>query len=193
MIKKLAKRDKEWRKIAFHICKNADIADEITQEMYLKCHKAMLRGKILNSWYVYRCMKSSFLDILRRNKKVKTFSELEEGVLTIIISRNNSTDRLPEYYDDLKIREEYENILIKLEDSVNDLEWYDKEILMINNGRTIDTGEDIIIKEKTTFRDLSKKTSIPVNNLFNTTKKAKKNLKDKLEKQYEQWQKRKQA
>ena len=36
MLKELAKRDKDWRKMAFQICGNKMTADDLVQDMYLK-------------------------------------------------------------------------------------------------------------------------------------------------------------
>lgn len=38
VIELLAKNDANWRKMALHICKDKDLADELVQEMYLKSH-----------------------------------------------------------------------------------------------------------------------------------------------------------
>ena len=36
ILAELAKKDAQWRKMAFQICKDKDLADELVQEMYLK-------------------------------------------------------------------------------------------------------------------------------------------------------------
>lgn len=65
MLDELCKRDKEWRKMAFHICKSKDLADDIVQEMYLKFANY---NKILNDHYIFFAIKSIFLDYLRKEK-----------------------------------------------------------------------------------------------------------------------------
>ena len=74
MLDELCKRDKEWRKMAFHICKSKELADDIVQDMYLKFSNY---NKSLNEYYVFFALKSIFLDYLR---KEKTKVELNENL-----------------------------------------------------------------------------------------------------------------
>jgi len=50
MLEELCKRDKDWRRMAFHICKSKDIADDIVQDMYIKFSNY---NKSLNEYYVF--------------------------------------------------------------------------------------------------------------------------------------------
>ena len=68
MLEELAKRDKDWRKMAFHICKSHDTADDIVQDMYLKFANY---DKNVNDFYIYFAIKSIWLDKLK-DKKTKT-------------------------------------------------------------------------------------------------------------------------
>jgi RNA polymerase sigma factor (sigma-70 family) len=68
MLEELAKRDKDWRKMAFHICKSHDTADDIVQDMYLKFANY---DKKVNDFYIYFAIKSIWLDKLK-DKKTKT-------------------------------------------------------------------------------------------------------------------------
>jgi RNA polymerase sigma factor (sigma-70 family) len=68
MLDELAKRDNDWRKMAFHICKNKDTADDLVQDMYLKFANY---NKKVNDFYVYFAIKSIWLDRLK-DKKTKT-------------------------------------------------------------------------------------------------------------------------
>ena len=74
MLEELCKRDKDWRKMAFHICKSKDIADDIVQDMYIKFSNY---NKSLNEYYIFFALKSIFLDYLR---KEKTKVELNENL-----------------------------------------------------------------------------------------------------------------
>ena len=74
MLEELCKRDKDWRRMAFHICKSKDLADDIVQDMYLKFSNY---NKSLNEYYVFFALKSIFLDYLR---KEKTKVELNENL-----------------------------------------------------------------------------------------------------------------
>lgn len=74
MLEELCKRDKDWRRMAFHICKSKDIADDIVQDMYIKFSNY---NKSLNEYYIFFALKSIFLDYLR---KEKTKVELNENL-----------------------------------------------------------------------------------------------------------------
>ena len=74
MLEELCKRDKDWRRMAFHICKSKDIADDIVQDMYIKFSNY---NKPINEYYIFFALKSIFLDYLR---KEKTKVELNENL-----------------------------------------------------------------------------------------------------------------
>ena len=77
MLEELAKRDKEWRKLAFSICKDKHQADDLVQEMYLRLHDKKF---ILTPVYVYLTIKSIFLDGIRKKRTINNelIIQLEE-------------------------------------------------------------------------------------------------------------------
>ena len=108
MLEELCKRDKDWRRMAFHICKSKELADDIVQDMYIKFSNY---NKSLNEYYVFFALKSIFLDYLR---KEKTKVELNENLCNF-----------DEYdYDSDKIKE------LALE-KVKQLPYFEKELLTI--------------------------------------------------------------
>lgn len=108
MLEELCKRDKDWRRMAFHICKSKDIADDIVQDMYIKFSNY---NKSLNEYYIFFALKSIFLDYLR---KEKTKVELNENLCNF-----------DEYdYDNDKIKE---LALLK----VKQLPYFEKELLTV--------------------------------------------------------------
>ena len=108
MLEELCKRDKDWRRMAFHICKSKDIADDIVQDMYIKFSNY---NKPINEYYIFFALKSIFLDYLR---KEKTKVELNENLCNF-----------DEYdYDNDKIKE------LALE-KVKQLPYFEKELLTV--------------------------------------------------------------
>ena len=73
MLHELAKRDKDWRKMAYHICKCHDTADDLVQDMYLKFANY---DKKVNDFYIYFANKSIWPDKLK-DKKTKTVELLD--------------------------------------------------------------------------------------------------------------------
>lgn len=108
MLEELCKRDKDWRRMAFHICKSKELADDIVQDMYIKFSNY---NKQLNDYYIFFAIKSIFLDYLR---KEKTKVELNENLCNF--------DEYDYESDNLK-----ELTLIK----VKELPYFERELLTV--------------------------------------------------------------
>lgn len=67
MLTQLAKRDKDWRKMALHICRDKSLADDLVQDMYLKLANV---NKEVNATYIYFTIKSIFLDEIKKDKEI---------------------------------------------------------------------------------------------------------------------------
>lgn len=80
MLEELSKKDKLWRRIAFAICKNRQLADDIVQEMYLRFHRNPKDSA--TDFYVVLVIKSVFKNYL------VTLKETSE--LNIYIESNES-------------------------------------------------------------------------------------------------------
>jgi len=75
MINQLAKKDAQWRKMAFQICKDKDLADELTQEMYIKLSTKI---KPLSDGYIFVTLRSLFYDYLKNTDiLIDDFSKFE--------------------------------------------------------------------------------------------------------------------
>ena len=68
MLEKLALKDKDWRKMAFHICKCKSTADDLVQDMYLYFASY---NKEVNDFYVYFAIKQIHIRKIQR-EKIKT-------------------------------------------------------------------------------------------------------------------------
>jgi len=73
MLEELCKNHDKWVRMAQSICGNRDKANDLTQDMYLKLHNSTQE---INEWYVYRTIKSIFIDEIRANKN-QTFVEID--------------------------------------------------------------------------------------------------------------------
>ena len=72
MLETLSKQDKEWRKMAFIICKDKQLADDITNDMYINLHKynaSLDRIKDLNS-YIFRVLKNEYNRYFKKEQTV---------------------------------------------------------------------------------------------------------------------------
>ena len=67
MLEILAQKDALWRKIAFKICKDRMLADDLVSEMYLKLSNYT---KEINDFYVIVTIKNIFLSEIKAKKTV---------------------------------------------------------------------------------------------------------------------------
>jgi hypothetical protein len=175
MLNELSKRDDEWRKMALHISRDDKIADEITQRMYLKVYKYGKQIKF-DSFYIYKALHSCFIDYMR---EAKIYSENGVDHLNLISNERTKEEILA-----------YENLLSALDDELEKLHWYDREIVKIKNGKTLETecGRIDEILTGKPFRKIEAETEITITSLFNTVKTTKAKLRKKLQSKYNEWQ-----
>ena len=134
MLEELAKRDKDWRKMAFHICKSHDTADDIVQDMYLKFANY---DKKVNDFYIYFAIKSIWLDKLK-DKKTKT--------VELIDNFNIFADTYDFELDEIK-----EITLTK----VKQLPFFERELLIVTTQEmsqrelSRQTGINLLVIQKT--------------------------------------------
>jgi DNA-directed RNA polymerase specialized sigma24 family protein len=65
----------KWRKMAFQICKDKDLADELVQEMYLKL---AYNTNLIKDGYIYTVLRNLFYDYTKSNKDILVdFSNIE--------------------------------------------------------------------------------------------------------------------
>ena len=91
ILKKLAKRNKEWKKVAFSICKDYDLANEMVQIMYFRMMKyfdepsrIMVDGEI-NKIYIYVTLRNIFYKLKNDKKKIVEYEFKEFIVISSII------------------------------------------------------------------------------------------------------------
>jgi DNA-directed RNA polymerase specialized sigma24 family protein len=75
ILEELAKKDAQWRKMAFQICKDKDLADELVQEMYLKLYN---NTNLIKEGYIYTVLRNLFYDYTKQQKDIIVdFSNIE--------------------------------------------------------------------------------------------------------------------
>ena len=176
MLEELSKRDSEWRRMALHICKDKSIADEITQEMYIRVHKYSKRKP--DSFYIYATLKNCFLDFIKAKQKA-----------TLI--HTNKFDSLES--DNEPYNFDYDKLMEALDREMQNIYWYDRHIINRKKGKTehYKNGKIKRVINGKPFRALEAESNISTISLFNTVKKVENKLKIKLSKEYKLWQKNK--
>jgi len=146
MLEELSKKDKKWREIAFSLCGDQMLADDIVQDMYLK---SIRYDKPLNDAYIYFIIKSIFLDYCRKQSNNKTIRldnlHFVKDNVSLFEIDDNDLEILNRYNDlDWKQRE---LIDMSYDKSLRQIE---KELPLINYGyvyRQIKQGREEILKK----------------------------------------------
>jgi DNA-directed RNA polymerase specialized sigma24 family protein len=153
----LAKKHQDWIRIVKSFGCNADTAEDIVQEMYIKINSVLLKGTNImyneieiNHFYIFRTLRSMFLDLIRKESKV-TLIEFDKNC------HNNKTDEM------VNFQAVYNMFLHNLDE----MHWYDRKVF-----EYIENGESIA--------GLSEKTKISYYSLYNTYKRVKKTLLKKI-------------
>ena len=110
MLEKLALKDKDWRKMAYHICKCKSNADDLVQDMYIYFASY---NKEVNDFYVYFAIKQIHIRKIQR-EKIKT-----------VDLQDNFNFEIDDY--DYHKDQEKERVLKKIEE----LPFFEREILKI--------------------------------------------------------------
>jgi DNA-directed RNA polymerase specialized sigma24 family protein len=149
----------DWIAIVRSFGCNKETAEDIVQEAYLKLNRIINSGTDLmyndteiNYFYVFRTLRSMFLDLKRKEGRVILVG-YEPALDKRYVLQNNDQD----------VERIYKDILSDLEK----MHWYDRKIF-----EYIDDGESITT--------LSKKTDISYYSVYNTYKKVLQTLKNKL-------------
>ena len=153
----IANKHKDWIKVVQSFGCNKDTAEDLVQEMYIKISLLIAKGtdimynnEEVNHFYIFRTLRTLFLDLIRKENKV---------TLIAFDSLNHSlnTEEL------VNFEESYNKFL----NNLDKMHWYDKKVY-----EYIDAGESIAA--------LSEKTKISYYSLYNTYRKVKKILLNKL-------------
>jgi DNA-directed RNA polymerase specialized sigma24 family protein len=154
ILKKLFERHRDWCDIVESFGCNPETAEDIVQEMYLKIGKLVASGKDItfgNDVNHFYIFRTLTCIFLDHKRRERKEGDFDFDNYEV------QDDEEVEY------KKKYEIILEELDN----MYWYDKKVYEIIEG-----GESI--------SELSRKTNISYYSLYNTYKKVKKYLKDKL-------------
>lgn len=142
---------------------NNETAKDIVQTMYIKILKMFEKNDFditydddINYYYVYKTLKSLFIDLKRKQNKVQII-RLDD------LNKKKYAKNLT-IEEDINYISSYNKVLKQLDDSF----WYDRKVYEI-----IESGVSI--------SELSRKTTISYYSLYNTYNKMKKKLKNNYE------------
>lgn len=110
MLERLSLKDSQWRNIAYSICKDRMLADDLTHEMYLRL---MHIEKEINDFYVILTIKNLYIDHLKQQNKTIPLDKLDFSFETKI-NDFSLTDREKQILNDFNNLKFYEREIIEL-------------------------------------------------------------------------------
>lgn len=159
-LEKLASKHKTWIRVVKSFGCNGSLCEDIVQEAYIKIHTLLNRGldinydEDINYFYMYKCLKSLFLDLCRKEAKIQ---KVNVDYLEKFVQPEQETQ-----HKDItgKMRE--------LNTLLDKMFWYDKKVFdLISSGMSI--------------KELSRKTGISYYSLYNTYKNTKMLIRKNIE------------
>jgi RNA polymerase sigma factor (sigma-70 family) len=161
-LEKVFSKNKDWVRICMSFGCNKSTAEDLTQEMYLKLATMLKDNKGLdiyydesqiNHFYIYRILRSLFIDLCRKEKKI---TKVNIEYLERFVEEEEATNNK----DILGKMQQLNNLLDKVY-------WYDKKVFdLISDGMSI--------------AELSKKSGISYYSLYNTYKNVKSLIKQEI-------------
>ena len=154
----IAKKHETWIDIVCTFGCTRRVAEDIVQEMYIKIQLTLEKGKLdimyndeINYYYIFKTLKSMFIDLKRKSKNIKIL-DLDEHI-------ENFGDTYYAY-NEVNFDEAYDTIKKEL----SEMYWYDRKVFEV-----INSGESIA--------DFSRNSKIKYYALYFTYKKVKDHLK----------------
>ena len=109
MLEELSKKDSKWREIAMNICKCKDLADEITNLMYLRIYNYNVEPKKLTENYVGFVIYNLFRDHCKKPAHI-------------------SIDKFYDIADETQV-DTFSDEDLNILDKANKLAWWEKQLL----------------------------------------------------------------
>jgi len=166
ILEKLAKNHSTWNRMVLGFGANPSIAEDIVQDMYIKIHDLVERGKDItygdddvNKFYVYLTLKSLHGDYYRQKNKLTVYStddNPEENKYDLISSNEDYNESEQDAFD-----KTYSKVVKVLDElPLSDNYPYFKNIFIGYNTREL------------SMRRMAKETGINLNSIFNTLTKV---------------------
>ena len=163
-VEALYKRHHAWcMQVAFNLTNNHDSAEDLVQDMYAKLlemkdlHKIIYDNTDLNLFYIYKILKSSFLNSIKAAQKLNK-THLHDNVI----------ESTPDEEYDTHRDENTEKLLQLVKDTLEkDMHWFDSRLFTT------------YIDEEHSIQSLHEATHISKNAIFTSLRKTKTLIKQK--------------
>jgi RNA polymerase sigma factor (sigma-70 family) len=159
-LQKIASKHSDWLRIVKSFGCDGDKCEDIVQEMYLKAHTLINKGvdisygEEINYFYIYKILRSLFLDLCRKEKKITKVN----------------VEYLERFVDEEDVKEykDIEGKMKELDTLVDKLYWYDAKVFRL------------LTEDNMSIAELSKKSGISYYSLYNTYKNVKSLIKKEI-------------
>jgi len=153
MLIEVSKKDKIWRKIAFKICKDKDLADDLVQEMYLKISSFT---KLENTEiHITTIIKNLFIDYTRNPNYIFNINSKDAF-------NSKMSDLELAFNKQIEVERDFNETEQKLLKASNNLKFYELELLYMSGQESL--------------RDLGKRYNIKYGTIHKIVKKSKEKL-----------------
>lgn len=167
----LAKRHKEWIKMANSICNDVNLANDLVQDMYVRLNKyvddpeRITKNGEINPFFVYITLRNLFYDSQKNRKKQfsKDYGDDKEVYLLWDVAE------IPEERKEANSMEEaYFKIFEAIDKEVSTWHWYDQKLFRL------------YYYTDQSLRDIAEDTKISLTSIYNSCKNYRQRLEEKL-------------
>jgi len=176
----LSLNHKKWIEIVKSMGCNPSEAEDVVQDAYIRMHKYISNGTDVsynnddvNTWYFYLTLRSVYFGS-KDKKIVSNFSD--EFNVDLIY------DTVSDKYDELMMSKnncDFDELIEKIFKEVNSWDFYHKNMFIA------------YFTTDSSLRNISSKTNIGVNSIYNSTKKYREIIKNKFQEDYDKYIKNK--
>jgi len=125
-MKMLSKKHNDWIDICKSFGLDTETAKDLVQEMYIKIYLKIENDKLdisyndeINYYYIFKCLRSMFIDLYRKKKRVTIVRHLTEY------------KKADDYID-------YETKYKEIQKELDKMYWYNKKVFeLVNSGTSI--------------------------------------------------------
>ena len=177
ILKELSKRNDEWIKIAYSICKDKHLSKDLVQKMYMRMRKYITDpekikkdGKI-NSLYVYVTIKNLFYQYKNKKNKNKFIEYKDFDSYDECNTYEFYTDYTSSYEDDvdiLNMEKANKIIMDNIENEIKTWHWYDEKLFRL------------YYFTNKSLRQIASETKISLTSIYNSCKNYKEIIENKF-------------
>jgi RNA polymerase sigma factor (sigma-70 family) len=174
ILEELSKRNDEWIKIAFSICKDKTLANDLVQEMYLRIEKyvkdpeRITTNDKISSLYIYVTIRNLYFKHQNNKKRKIIYQYKDYDSFDDNDVFNNDTDSIENDLELLEMEKAHKKIMGKILQEISTWHWYDEKLFKL-----------YFFTDKS-LRTIASETRISLTSIYNSCKNYKEILTEKF-------------